>query len=299
MQLLSWFSIDGSSRDPAIGKGVIAQFYFPTNSSELDSSDRGVLSLCAAHLRQILQRERVELAIIGHADHRGNTAYNKALGTRRAQSVASEFNRQLGGSKNFTSFSALSQGERYAAQGTTDQLAMAQDRRVDVWSTTAKGYSFQELPALDSTPRALRPVVRVFREFEGPQAEANVPDSPAFDALTFGIDQFVDWVKGGQTVIDLREIKGAAEYREIDATHRVNVVKIHATTETDHAMGSGVYSGWDTKVTYIWGVAQPMVTVQLTDVQKWFGGPPKTTVSTKVLSRKEADANPFYFPTVE
>lgn len=294
MQLKSWFEIEGSSRNPITRKGVIAQFYFPTNSSDLDPEDRRILSQCADHLRRVLKRERLELAIIGHADHQGDTNYNKALGSRRAESVASEFNRQLRSEQNFSSFSGLSEGEKFSVQGAKDQQAMAHDRRVDVWSTTAEGYTIPALPKLDIKPMLMRPVSRVFREV---QVDSHV--SPGLDPTTEMVDFWanflVDLIKGGQKVVPGIELVRDRIYKNTDATYKAISIDIHTLFRIEQSMAATAME-WLTTVSYHWGVAHPIVIVNLKQDDEICGKSKIGTRSTLYLSRKKADRDPFYFP---
>jgi len=95
-----------------LGRGVVAQFFFPTDRSDLDSQDLRLLDQLAAHLKASLKTDRVELAIIGHADYRAPSEYNKQLGMRRAKSVARELNRRLRSKPYFSLFSALATDEK-------------------------------------------------------------------------------------------------------------------------------------------------------------------------------------------
>ena len=89
-QLISWFEPEGSPKSKDWARGLIAQFFFPTDKNELDRQDFWVIKQLAAHLRNVLRCERVELAIVGHADYRGNPGYNEDLAMRRVKSVSRE-----------------------------------------------------------------------------------------------------------------------------------------------------------------------------------------------------------------
>ena len=139
MQLLSWFGQNSSSSVLGFGgrqSKIIAQIFFPTDTTRLDVHDRLVVSMLATYLKECLKRERVELAIIGHADHRGKAEYNKSLGWDRARTVARELYRLLYSEPLFSFITCLSEGERHATQETRNPSVLAEDRRVDVWDTS-------------------------------------------------------------------------------------------------------------------------------------------------------------------
>ena len=69
----------------------------------------------------------VRLRLEGHADERGSTEYNLALGSRRAESVR-EFLAGFGISEN--RFTTTSFGEERPAVNRSDEAAWAQNRRV-------------------------------------------------------------------------------------------------------------------------------------------------------------------------
>ena len=77
----------------------------------------------------ILQRSpAVRLRLEGHADERGSTEYNLALGSRRAESVR-DFLSGFGISEN--RFTTTSFGEERPAVNRSDEAAWAQNRRVE------------------------------------------------------------------------------------------------------------------------------------------------------------------------
>ncbi len=70
----------------------------------------------------------IRLRLEGHADERGSTEYNLALGSRRAESVQ-EFLSGFGISANV--FTTTSFGEERPAVNRSDEAAWAQNRRVE------------------------------------------------------------------------------------------------------------------------------------------------------------------------
>ena len=83
--------------------------------------------LLRAKLPILRNSPTVRLRLEGHADERGSTEYNLALGSRRAEAVR-EFLAGFGISAN--RFTATSFGEERPAVNRSDEAAWAQNRRV-------------------------------------------------------------------------------------------------------------------------------------------------------------------------
>jgi hypothetical protein len=295
-QLKSWFDLQVSPASQFWGKGLIAQFFFPTDKSDLDLHDRWVLWSLVAHLRHSLQRERVELAIIGHADHRGDSTYNQKLGLRRAKTIAGELNGLLRSEPNFSAYSGLalasSAGERYAMQGTRDARALAQDRRVDVRSSSAR-YVLPELPLLELKPQLARLVYREFRKinhtYHGPGGQGKDTFDEGIEAL---VELLVDLIEDAKVPGNERVDK--RQYRYFDATYRVNRVEIH----THHFYKSGwgyELETLETTVKYTWGVPRSIVEVHHLDTWDLLTKKGSRRHTTQ-LSREKADKDSFFFP---
>lgn len=102
---------------------LMEMVHFDYDESEIRPQDAEILRAKVAILRASPQ---VQLRIEGHADERGSTEYNLALGNRRAEAV-----RQFltGFGLNESRFEIVSFGEsRPVAQGSNEQ-AWAQNRR--------------------------------------------------------------------------------------------------------------------------------------------------------------------------
>jgi len=102
---------------------LMERVHFDYDESEIRPQDAEILRDKVAILRSSPQ---VQLRIEGHADERGSTEYNLALGNRRAESI-----RQFltGFGLDESRFSIVSFGEsRPVAQGSNEQ-AWAQNRR--------------------------------------------------------------------------------------------------------------------------------------------------------------------------
>jgi peptidoglycan-associated lipoprotein len=97
--------------------------HFDTDTDNLDVDARRVLREVAA---QLFEHPEARLLVGGHADERGDTAYNLALGERRAQ-AAREYLARLGvdpARVQLTSF-----GEEHPAIAGHDDGAWAMNRR--------------------------------------------------------------------------------------------------------------------------------------------------------------------------
>lgn len=102
---------------------LMERVHFDYDESAITSTAEGILRRKVAVLRASPQ---VQLRIEGHADERGSTEYNLALGNRRAESVR-QFLTASG--LDESRFSIVSFGEsRPVAQGSNEQ-AWAQNRR--------------------------------------------------------------------------------------------------------------------------------------------------------------------------
>jgi peptidoglycan-associated lipoprotein len=98
---------------------------FPFDSSQLDE---GAMQALRDNARCLAQRKTASLLVEGHCDDRGTTAYNVALGARRAEMVK-RYLAELGVSAKIdtVSFGA----ELPAAQG-TGEAVWAQNRRAEL-----------------------------------------------------------------------------------------------------------------------------------------------------------------------
>jgi hypothetical protein len=299
MQLVSWFSPNGISGIPSVRsgsvvfkRGLIAQIFFLTDRTNLDPLDRYALSMLATHLKERVKRERVELAIIGLADHRNGHVYNLNLGQGRADSVAKELNRLLYREKNFSSFTGVSLGEWVATQGTTDPALLAQDRRVDVWVTSA---AYDPLPLVRRS-YLLRIVHREFWKIKGNNTD---PGGQGGDAFGEGLEALAELLSGELKsrfrgmAIGKEDIR-TRQSRMVDATHRVNLVAIDHRHKYKIVFGGEIES-WVTTVKYVWGAPLPVVAVHFTD-QMDISGMKHDDLGAVYISREEVDKNPFLFP---
>jgi hypothetical protein len=303
MQLKSWFDLHHATPqgfDWVAGRGVVAQFFFPTDRTDLDPEDLDVANRLAAHLRAQLKTDRVELAIIGHADYRASIEYNKQLGMRRAKSVARALNVLLRTEPNFSLFSALSAGEQYARQRALDEQVLARDRRVDVWSSTAAAAVIPNRPPPMERPPVLQRLV--YRSYGSITAEWWRSDKTQGDPLGEAIK--------GATLLILKKALGmdpvpgyenidARRYSYVDANFRVNVVDI----DTGHYVGVGggnKVEVYDTFVRYTWGFPRAVVIVNKV-TRHTFDGIGKKVVTVeqvkgRTISRDVADKDRFFFP---
>jgi peptidoglycan-associated lipoprotein len=111
--------------DVAQLKENFAKLYFELDSSALTAESKRLLDANAA----ILQRHPdLAVEIDGHADERGTTEYNIALGQRRARAVA-DYLGLLG--VQSTRLSVVSFGEERPAATGTGETVWAQNRRAE------------------------------------------------------------------------------------------------------------------------------------------------------------------------
>jgi OmpA family len=302
MQFKSWFDLHHATPqgfDWVAGRGVVAQFFFPTDRSDLDLEDLDVANRLAAHLRGQLKTDRVELAIIGHADYRASIEYNKQLGMRRAKSVARALNGLLRTEPNFSLFSALSAGEQYAKQRALDEQVLARDRRVDVWSSTAAA---AVIPNRLPFPTERQPVLQrlVRREYESVKAESWRADKtqgdPLGEAIKSGSVLILKKALGMDSPVPGDENIDARRYRYVDANFRVNVVDI----DTDHYLsvqGGGKVDVNYTSVSYTWGFPRAVVVVNKVARHRFNGALKKVEqVKGRTIKRDVADKDQFFFP---
>ncbi|MFP4282446.1 MAG: OmpA family protein [Opitutales bacterium] len=106
-------------------EGVLPSIYFEFDQSAVRPSERPALQEAADYL---LENDDARLIIEGHADWRGTTEYNLALGERRAAS-ARDYLLSLG--IDSTRIEIVSMGDREAVQ-TDDESVMRTDRRADL-----------------------------------------------------------------------------------------------------------------------------------------------------------------------
>lgn len=108
---------------PGVQSSVI---YFAYDSDTIDSAGQQSV---AAWARYLSANPTVTVRLEGHADERGTTQYNEALGERRALAVRAAL---TAAGAAVTQLNTLSYGEiRPAAQG-HDEQAWAKNRRVEV-----------------------------------------------------------------------------------------------------------------------------------------------------------------------
>jgi len=106
---------------------------FDYDMSEIRSDAEAILRRKAAILRASPQ---VQMRIAGHADERGSTEYNLALGNRRAEAVR-QFMTDAGLSAN--RFEIVSFGEERPLDRASNEAAWAQNRRAEFQITAGAG----------------------------------------------------------------------------------------------------------------------------------------------------------------
>lgn len=104
----------------------ITTFYFDFDTAEIKAESRDVL---AAHARNLAENPRTQVTLEGHADERGTTEYNLALGERRANAVQ-RFLIVNGASRE--QLETVSYGEEKPVVSGSSESAWAQNRRVEM-----------------------------------------------------------------------------------------------------------------------------------------------------------------------
>ncbi len=104
----------------------ITTFYFDFDTAEIKAESRDVL---AAHARYLAENPRTQVTLEGHADERGTTEYNLALGERRANAVQ-RFLIVNGASRE--QLETVSYGEEKPVVSGSSESAWAQNRRVEM-----------------------------------------------------------------------------------------------------------------------------------------------------------------------
>ena len=113
-----------------------AMVHFEYDEADITSQAEGILREKVDVLRA---NPSVSLRIVGHADERGSTEYNQALGSRRAESVRTFF---TGFGLDGGRFTVSSLGEEQPLVNRSDEAAWAQNRRAE-FTITAGGTSLQ------------------------------------------------------------------------------------------------------------------------------------------------------------
>jgi peptidoglycan-associated lipoprotein len=120
-----------AERDRLIG--ILEQrVFFEYDQSRLTSAAESALRQKLDILRDF---SGVELRLEGHADERGSTEYNLALGNRRAQSVMDFF---TGFGLSDAQFSTVSYGEERPLVPESTEAAWSQNRRVEFVITAGR-----------------------------------------------------------------------------------------------------------------------------------------------------------------
>jgi peptidoglycan-associated lipoprotein len=104
---------------------TLARVHFAFDSAQLDAGARAELKEVAACLEQ---KRAASVTIEGHTDERGTTAYNLALGHRRADSVRG-YLKDLGVGARLTT---ISFGKELPLVNGTGEAAWSQNRRAEL-----------------------------------------------------------------------------------------------------------------------------------------------------------------------
>ena len=111
-----------------------SKVFFGFDSTELDPEGKAALDANAAIMAEYPD---IRVEVQGHADERGTTEYNLALGQKRADSVVRYL---LGRGVGSSRVKSVSYGEERPVDGRTTETAYEQNRRAEFvvsWSGTA------------------------------------------------------------------------------------------------------------------------------------------------------------------
>lgn len=294
----SWTDIRGVPEYP----GLVAQVFFATDSGTLDTQDTTVLGRLAQEYRIPLLGHRIELTCVGNADWRGGTGYNLALAQRRAEAVQRFMLERLGSSDLFSCQRALSHGERNAAQDSPSEARMAEDRRVDVFSSFIPERRVV-LPPLRVTgaPPAQRCVYRRYSSttmISGSAQEvmSGRAGNVGFDNL---LRSLVTWVSRLGAAPPLgNEVATDRRYAERAATFRVNSIRIEREElySPPRLTGPSMLAT-TSQVHYEWG--ESAETIQVVMNRSYRDGLSRQTTrtsSTSQVQRNSVSGNSFFFP---
>ena len=107
---------------------MVANFqrvFFELDSATLDASSKGALD---ENVEIMTNNPRIKVELQGHADERGTTDYNLALGQRRADSVRSYM---MNSGVSPSRLSVVSYGEEKPLRGGTSEMAYSRNRRAE------------------------------------------------------------------------------------------------------------------------------------------------------------------------
>lgn len=117
------YNDDAVAAERALTNNIV---YFDYDQSTIRAEYQGVVD---AFARYLLANPSAKVRLEGHADERGTTEYNIALGERRANSVQSALIAQ---GVSPAQMSVISYGEERPAVAGSDEAAYAQNRRVQI-----------------------------------------------------------------------------------------------------------------------------------------------------------------------
>ncbi|MEW5850354.1 MAG: OmpA family protein, partial [Myxococcota bacterium] len=117
-----------AAQTSGMGEQKDMRVHFGLNDAEITAEDRDRLAVAAKCLRA---NSNVRIELVGHADERGTSEFNLALGERRALSVK-KYLEGLGvpGAQMKT----LSLGEERPVAEASDEASWAQNRRVELFT---------------------------------------------------------------------------------------------------------------------------------------------------------------------
>ena len=251
---------------PYDNKTSYATIYFEFGKSNLNSQVIDTLNSVVRMFSTVLSRQRVSFTFMGYADHIGEDAFNVNLGQLRADAVKNYLDRSLDHFDNYSSSTAHSFGEKYAATGspTPDQRAL--DRRVEVfanWEALPPKPIVTPQGTKDSItyPDINRTIERSFSKFEAENL-GQPPDEGKhnFKRIVEGIPVILgDEMKKFEATWG-EESKKTKRAQMIPGNYRVNTVWINMKYDTD-VKGFANMQYWSAEIKYEWGLPKPVVQV--------------------------------------
>jgi hypothetical protein len=264
-QLRSWVNLRGHPR----ARALIAQIFFPFDSARLDGDDRAKLHEITRAYRIWLLGRRIHMAVVGHADFRGQAAYNVGLGQRRANAVSVVLDGALLFSPHYTSAAMVSAGEEEAAQPSQGRVPTehqtALDRRVDIFSNYVDQRPVQ-LPEIRIVGQVPTKTVLTHREFSFTHAEegggALMGGGPPNETDRL-IDALSNWPAGSVEILRVMGSERMDRRRSthVPVTHEVTAIRVTVEERYRTIPTGGSVVASETSLDYTWGRPQDMITI--------------------------------------
>jgi hypothetical protein len=259
---------------------------FETGEAFLKSSHVDFLD---SEVRNVIQNmEGPWVDLFGYASRRGDESFNMTLSVNRVKSVMNRIS-QYATKVNFQ----IRQGLGETESGGNEADNSGYYRAVEVYVYAYK----PQTPVPPQPAVTLRRVV--FRSFSKIESEPYKPNFGAPDTKTDGINDLLKFALSaaqGKTSGEgfLGDQKGK-RISHIPAGHRVNKVILDQDVRYDSSIG-GQVTQTTTEITYEWGEPRQNVTVETRYKFTWNQRANAPIITTKVISRSEADQSSVIIP---